>query len=168
MKTLLEEAIDSWQDARKGVIAEVENLPAHRFDFRPAPGVRDISELVIHIMEVSLMMVGELTREDTNLRRYPWPRLLAHYSKPIDDISGKRRLLSALRSTLRDGVKEFRRAGDIHMLQKIVRFDGNKGTRLQWFHHGIAQEEYHRGQLALYARLLGLTPALTQLIQSSG
>ncbi|HEY3057148.1 MAG TPA: DinB family protein [Thermoanaerobaculia bacterium] len=167
MKTLLEEAIDSWQDARNGVINEVENLPAGRFDFRPAPAVRNIEALVIHIMEVSLMMAGELTREDTNLHRYPWLRLLAHYSKPIENVTGKRKLLSALRSTLRDGVKEFRRAGDIHMMQQIVRFDGNKGTRLQWFHHGIAHEEYHRGQLALYARLLDLTPALTQLIQGS-
>jgi uncharacterized damage-inducible protein DinB len=35
-------------------------------------------------------------------------------------------------------------------------------------HHGIAHEEYHRGQLALYARLFGTTPALTQAIYGSG
>ena len=32
-------------------------------------------------------------------------------------------------------------------------------------HHGVSHEEYHRGQLALYARLLGHVPALTKLIQ---
>jgi uncharacterized damage-inducible protein DinB len=167
MDTLLEEAIESWQDARNGVIEEVENLPANRFDFRPTPDVRSVTELIVHIMEVSLMMAGELTREDTNLRRYPWPKLLAHYSKPIANVSGKKQLLAALRSTLRDGVGEFRRAGELHMLQLILRFDGKKGTRLQWFHHGINQEMYHRGQLALYARVMGITPALTQRIQAS-
>ena len=167
MSTLLEEAIEAWEDARNGVIDEVENLPANRFDFRPTPDVRSVTELVIHILEVSLMMAGELTREDTNLRRYPWPKMLAHYSKPIASVSGKRQLLSALRSTLRDGVKQFRGAGEVHMLQQILRFDGNKGTRLEWFHHGIAQEMYHRGQLALYARLVGLEPALTQRIKGS-
>jgi uncharacterized damage-inducible protein DinB len=167
MNTLLEEAIESWEDARNGVIDEVENLPANRFDFRPTPDVRSVTELVIHILEVSLMMAGELTREDTNLRRYPWPKLLAHYSKPIANASGKRQLLSALRSTLRDGVKQFRTAGEVHMLQQILRFDGNKGTRMEWFHHGIAQEMYHRGQLALYARLVGLKPALTKRIEGS-
>lgn len=167
MNTLLEEAIEAWEDARHGVIDEVENLPANRFDFRPAPEVRSVTELVIHILEVSLMMAGELTREDTNLRRYPWPKLLAHYSKPIANVSGKRRLLSALRSTLRDGVKQFRAAGEVHMLQQIVRFDGNKGTRMEWFHHGIAQEMYHRGQLTLYARLVGVKPALTRRIEGS-
>ncbi|HEY8711372.1 MAG TPA: DinB family protein [Thermoanaerobaculia bacterium] len=167
MDTLLEEAIEAWEDARNGVIAEVENLPANRFDFRPTPDVRSVTELVIHILEVSLMMAGELTREDTNLRRYPWPKLIAHYSKPIENVSGKRQLLAKLRSTLREGTKKFRSAGEIHMLQQIVRFDGNKGTRLEWFHHGIAQEMYHRGQLTLYARLIGLKPALTQRIEQS-
>jgi len=56
MDTLLEEAIEAWEDARNGVIAEVENLPANRFDFRPTPDVRSVTELVIHILEVSLMM----------------------------------------------------------------------------------------------------------------
>ena len=167
-QTILDEAIEAWEDARKGVIDEVENIPPDKFDFRPAPAVRSVSELVLHIMEVSLMMTGELTREDTNLRREPWPRLLARYSGPIEDIGGKRQLLVALRNTLRDGVKEFRRAGELHMLQYIVRFDGQRGTRLAWFHHGIAQEMYHRGQLALYQRLMGITPALTKRIEGSG
>lgn len=166
--TILDEAIEAWEDARNGVIEEVENIPADKFGFRPVPEVRDVSELVLHILEVSLMMTGELTREDTNLRREPWPRLLALYSKPIDGIRGKRQLLTALRSTLRDGVKAFRVAGELHMLQYIVRFDGQKGTRFAWFHHGISQEMYHRGQLAFYQRLMGLKPALTKRIEGSG
>jgi uncharacterized damage-inducible protein DinB len=165
--TILEEAIEAWEDARSGVIDEVENIPADQFDFRPAPEVRNVSELVLHILEVSLMMAGELTREDTNLRREPWPRLLARYSKPIDGITGKRQLLAALRSTLRDGIKAFRTAGELHMMQQIIRFDGEKGTRFAWFHHGISQEMYHRGQLALYQRLMGIKPALTKRIEGS-
>jgi uncharacterized damage-inducible protein DinB len=50
------------------------------------------------------------------------------------------------------------------MLQNIRRFDGQMGTRLAWMHHGISHEEYHRGQLALCARLLGRVPALTKRI----
>ncbi len=165
--TILDEAIEAWEDARSGVIDEVENIPPDQFDFRPVPAVRSVSELVLHIMEVSLMMAGELTREDTNLRREPWPRLLARYSKPIDGITGKRQLLAALRSTLRDGVKAFRAAGELHMMQLIARFDGEKGTRLAWLHHGISQEMYHRGQLAIFQRLMGIKPALTKRIEGS-
>ena len=62
------------------------------------------------------------------------------------------------------GAQQFRQACELHMLQHITRFDGEQGTRLAWMNHGIAHEEYHRGQLALYARLVGRVPALTQLI----
>jgi uncharacterized damage-inducible protein DinB len=149
------------------VIAEVENIPPEQFDFRPAPGVRSVNELVLHIMEVSLMMAGELTRDDTDLHRDPWPKLLARYSGPISGVRGKKALLAALRKTLRDGIAAFQRAGDLHMMQFITRFDGQKGTRLAWMHHGIAQEMYHRGQLALYQRLMGIKPALTKRIEGS-
>jgi uncharacterized damage-inducible protein DinB len=50
------------------------------------------------------------------------------------------------------------------MLQHITRFDGNRGTRMAWLWHGIDQEMYHRGQVTVYARLLGIEPALTKMI----
>ena len=167
MNSLLEETIEAWEGTRDGVIAEAENIPPKQFDFRPAKESRSVSELVLHIMEVSLMMAGELSREDTNLHRAPWPKLLAMYSKPIVGLKSKRELLSGLRSTLRDGVKAFRGAGELHMLQRIKRFDGKLGTRLAWFNHGIAHENYHQGQLATYQRLIGVTPALTKMIEGS-
>lgn len=163
--TLLEEAVEAWQDARRGVIAEIENIPAGRFDFRPADGVRSVTELALHIMEVSLMMVGELTREDGDFTRKPFPQLVGEYSAPLDGLRGKDAIVRALHSTLDDGVTAFRKAGELHMLQAIRRFDGRLGTRMAWFHHGIDQEMYHRGQLALYQRLMGITPALTKLIR---
>ena len=164
MSSLLEEAIEAWEDTRKGTIAEVENIPPAQFGFRPTDENRSVAELIVHIMEVDLMMVGELTRDDGNFRRKPYPKLIDEYAGSIQNLSGKRNLIAALHRTLRDGVKAFRAAGEIHMLQRITRFDGQQGTRLAWFHHGIAHEMYHRGQLALYQRLIGLIPALTQVI----
>ena len=162
---LLEEALESWSDARQGVIDEVSNIPAKQFGFRPTAEVRDVGELVRHILEVSMMMAGELTREDTNFRRESWPRLLRRYSGDLDELQSKQQLLSALRSTLREGLTAFRNAGELHMLQLIERFDGEKGTRLAWLFHGIDQEMYHRGQLALYQRLMNIEPALTKKIR---
>lgn len=165
MQSLLDEAIEAWEDVRGGVIEELENIPANRFDFRPDPEVRSVAELAVHIMEVSLMMAGELTREDTDFRRAPFPKLVAAYAADVQQLRSKRELIAAMKRTLREGVKAFRDAGELHMLQQIVRFDGEKGTRLAWFHHGIAQEMYHRGQIVTYQRLMGLTPALTQRIR---
>ena len=79
----------------------------------------------------------------------------------------KAKLVAALKRTHADGEKRIRAAGEIGMLQRIRQFNGEYATRLSWMHHGVSHEEYHRGQLALYARLLGHVPALTKLIQGS-
>ena len=50
------------------------------------------------------------------------------------------------------------------MLRPIMQFNGEPAARLSWMSHGVAHEEYHRGQLCVYARMLGLVPALTKLI----
>ena len=79
----------------------------------------------------------------------------------------KSEIVSLLTSQVLDGARAFRRAGELSLLQFMRRFDGKQGTKMQWLHHGIAQEMYHRGQLALYARLMGLEPALTREIRSA-
>ena len=165
--SLLEEALEAWRFAREGVRDELKNIPAERMDFRPTPHSRTVRELVQHILEVSMMMTGELTRPDTNLQRAPWPKLLRMYAMEAYRSKTKAQLVRLLDSQLKVGEKKFRAAGELAILQLMKRFDGKLGTKLEWLHHGIAQEEYHRGQLALYARLMGMEPALTQAIKGS-
>ena len=164
--TPLEEALEAWHDARAGLIREAENIPASRYGFRPTPEVRSVEGLLRHILEVALMMVGELTRPDTDFHRAPWPELLALYDAPLRRARGKAALVALLRSQLAAGQRAFRRAGEREMQRAITRFDGLEGTKFEWLHHGIAHEEYHRGQIALTARLLGREPALTRAIRT--
>jgi uncharacterized damage-inducible protein DinB len=163
--TLLEETLEAWRDARLGVIAEIKNIPAKHFDFRPTPEVRSVRELAVHILEVAMMMTGELTRPDTDFHRKPWPQLLKLYAKPAYEATTRAALLKLLKTQLDDGIRAFRSAGELSLYQLITQFDGSLGTKFTWFQHGIAQEMYHRGQLTLYARLLGEVPALTKAIR---
>jgi uncharacterized damage-inducible protein DinB len=150
---------------RNGLIEEVVNIPANRFEFKPTPEVRSVRELVQHILEVAMMMTGELTRPDTDFHRAPWPKLLKMYAGAAYRAKNRRELVMLLKSQFQDAEKKFRAAGEVALLQLMTNFDGSKGTKLAWFHHGIAHEEYHRGQLTLYERLLGLEPALTRVIR---
>lgn len=164
--TPLAEALEAWQDARRGLIQEAENIPDSRYAFRPTPETRSVAELLRHVLEVSLMMAGELSRPDTNLHRAPWPELLALYDQPLRKAKSKKQIVALLESSLMSGRRAFLRAGEANAGKTIKRFDGLLGTKLAWLHHGIAHEEYHRGQLALYARLLGREPALTRAIRT--
>lgn len=162
--TLLEEALEAWSYTRQGVMAELENLPADRLDFRPREGMRSVAELVLHIAESGMMMSGELSRVDGDFQRQPYPDFIAEHVGEIERPDSRAGLLALLRTTQEKGADRLRDAGDIAMLQLIRRFDGEYGTRLAWLNHGIEHESYHRGQLAHYARFMGLVPALTQRI----
>ena len=166
--TLLEEALEAWHYTRAGVMTEIENLAEADLRFRPSPGGRTAAEIAVHIAESGMMMAGELSRPDGNFRRKSFPEFMREYARGVKPAStAKRALVRMLKRTHADGARKLAQAGELHMLQLITRFDGERGTRLAWMNHGISHEEYHRGQLALYARLVGRVPALTQLIYGS-
>jgi uncharacterized damage-inducible protein DinB len=165
LTTLLDEALEAWAYTRAGVIDEIENLSSADLAFRPHPESRTAAEIVLHLAESGLMMVGELTRLDGNFRRKPYPQLLKEHAAGLPAVKNKAQMVRLLRRTHADGEKKFRAAGELFMLQLITRFDGERGTRLAWMNHGISHEDYHRGQIALYARLVGRVPALTQRIR---
>ena len=163
-RSLLDEALEAWEDVRKGVIEEAGTVPDDRWDFRPGPQSRSVSELVHHILESGLMAVGELTRPDGDFTRQPYADHLREHAGGLSPSGSPARMRALLLETLETGVARLGAAGELHMLQFIRRFDGLNGTRLAWFNHHIAHEMYHRGQLALYVRLMGEVPALTRRI----
>jgi uncharacterized damage-inducible protein DinB len=165
MSSLLDETLQAWSYAREGVIAEVQNLPAARLTFRPHPAARTAAEIAFHIVETAQMMAGELSRADGDFRRKSFPQFIKEYAGSLRPTTNKAELVRLLKRTHAEGDKKIRSAGEVRMLQTIVQFNGVPATRLTWMNHGIAHEEYHRGQLALYARLAGETPALTKLIR---
>ena len=165
LTSLLDEALEAWAYTRGGVIDEVENLSQTDLKFRPHAESRTVAELVVHLAESGLMMAGELTRPDGNFRRKPYPQLLKEHARGLPAPTKKAELVRLLKRTHADSDRKIRAAGELFMLQSITRFDGERGTRLAWMNHGISHEDYHRGQIALYARLVGRVPALTQLIR---
>ena len=76
-----------------------------------------------------------------------------------------------LRQALRAGsdtlAAKARAAGETHMMTPIRRFDGGFWKRVSYVFYATSHEDYHRGQLALYARIMGIVPALTKRIHGS-
>jgi len=167
LPSLLEEALELWRFARQGVIEEVRNLPQDALTSRPAKGARSIVEIAHHIAESGLMMSGELTRRNGNFQRQTYPEFLQEYAGKMSLPSQKAELIALLGQTHSEGERLIREAGEALLLQPIRQFNGEEARRLSWMHHGIGHEEYHRGQIALSARLLGHVPALTKLIHGS-
>jgi uncharacterized damage-inducible protein DinB len=164
-ESLLEETLELLGFARHGVIAELQNIPERDFEFRPHPESRTVADLARHILESGLMAAGELTRPDGDFQRLPYPQLLEEYAGFVGTIKGRDALVEALHDAHGDALRRFRAAGGEFMMTRIRRFDGKEGTRYAWLQHALDHESYHRGQIALYSRMIGQVPALTQKIK---
>lgn len=165
--TLLDEALEAWVYARTGIIEEAKVIPDEEYGHRPREESRSVSELLRHVVASGLMMSGELSDPEGDFTRDDFRGFMERHAGHLPESPSPAELRGLLRSTLDEGVERIRGLGEVGMLQTIRRFDGERWTRLAWMNHGIAHEEYHRGQLALYVRLLGYVPALTRRIQGT-
>ena len=110
------------------------------------------------------MWSGELTNPEGDFTRQEFAAFIEEYANDVGRHQTKAALLRLLKDSHAQGERRIKKAGELAMLQRVRRFDGEWWTRLTWMHHGVAHEEYHRAQVALYTRLMGRTPALTKLI----
>lgn len=162
--SVFEDAIESLGYTRQGTVGEATNIPDDRWDYRPHPNAKSVEELVRHMIQAAAMLIGEATDPDGDFqRRPPGEHVQAHAPELPDDMTPAE-LREALEQSHEANVAKIREAGEERMAKGITRFDGGTWSRLTYVFYAGTHEDYHRGQLATYARAMGLVPALTQMI----
>jgi uncharacterized damage-inducible protein DinB len=151
-----DEAVAMWETFRAGVIAELENIPEESWDFRPVKDARSVLELGQHIAQMAEAFATELCG--------PEPQFISVAGKARELAVGhsKQELIEYLKA--KRFVGTLRGCGDTIANGEMKSF-GKMASRLTGLWFAISHEAYHRGQLATYARALGIVPALTQQMQ---
>jgi uncharacterized damage-inducible protein DinB len=160
----LERICEQWQDVRGGLIKEVEQIPAEQFEFKPAAESRTVLELLHHIIESQRILAGEMCRDNTNFQR-GFPALIADFVGNVKEATTKEAVLELLRASMEETKTMVVDFGDANFEKMMTRFDGKPCTKFEMLNFTVAHEMYHRGQLTVYERLLGIEPALTQLFR---
>jgi len=153
--------VNTWKEYRKGLIAEVEQIPEDKFDFRATPETRTIAEILQHIVEVQQMLMGEAGRADGNIRRQSFADHVKEYAPEVQTITDKNGLLEMLRSSMEVCEANVRSNNDL-MQGSMGGIDGKPTPKLKVVNFAMSHEMYHRGQLTVYERLINLEPALTR------
>jgi uncharacterized damage-inducible protein DinB len=157
----IDRLIESWSEVRAGLIKEVSQVPEGQFSFRATPETRSVAELLQHIVEAQKMLVGEACRTETNLMRQSFADHIKEYAPEVAAVTDKNGLLELLRSSMETSEASIRGCGD-GLQQTMQRFDRKEVSKSDFLNFAIAHEMYHRGQLTVYERLLGVEPALTK------
>ena len=156
--------IESWSEVRAGLAREAAQIPEGQFSFRAAPETRTVAELLQHDVEAQKMLVGEVCRSETNLMRQTFAEHISEYAPEVAASGEKNGLLELLRSSMETSEASIRGYGD-GLQQKMRRFDGKVVSKQEFLTFAVAHEMYHRGQLTVYERLLGIEPVLTRQLK---
>jgi uncharacterized damage-inducible protein DinB len=161
----LEEMLDVWKEVRAGLIAEVAQIPPDQFAFQATPQSRSVAGLIRHILETQRFLVGELCRLDTDFKGLPKKQVRELVERQAAEAQGggdKEQLIASLRSTMEWAETTLREFGDEGLKEKAVpRREGVMMSKLGYLCFIISHENYHRGQISLYERMMQIEPALT-------
>jgi uncharacterized damage-inducible protein DinB len=156
--------IATWRDVRSGLSDEVELISAEQFSFRASPETRTVTELVQHIIETQKFLVGETCRDDSSLLRQSFADHLNEYASDVRSVSDKAGLLNLLATSMDQTEASLRAKADC-LGDTIMGFDGKPRVKADFLNFVISHEMYHRGQLTVYQRLMGIEPQLTQRLK---
>jgi uncharacterized damage-inducible protein DinB len=142
-------------------VDELNNIPAENIEFRPAPGARSVAELIRHIVQAQKIVVGELCRVDTKLAAGRPAELVRQYAAGIAAANDKRSLLALLQDSMQEAEATIRAFGESNLNEPHRGFDGKRIPKIEVLRLYVGHEMYHRGQITVYQRLLGIEPAFT-------
>lgn len=136
-----------WAHVSQQLIALAEAIPAEKYSWRPAPGVRSVSEVYMHIALANfylLSVTGPKMPADMK------PDLGKTVTKKAEVIEWLKRSLVAVK-TARAQLKP----GD---LGRKVKIEGKTVTVDGMYLRIIIHDNEHMGQLVAYARMNGIVP----------
>ena len=122
------------------------STPAEKFAWRPAPGVRSISEVYMHIAAGNLFLLEQAGVKAPDLPKLP--------KDPEKTVTAKADVIQWLR-TSQDAVKSAYQTAD---RQKHVQFFGKDALADGVFLRILVHNNEHMGQSIAYARMNGIVP----------
>jgi uncharacterized damage-inducible protein DinB len=137
-----------WVHVSKQLVSLAEAIPAEKYAWRPAPGVRSTSEVVMHIVIANfglLQVTGPKAPADLKS---------VEMEKTVKE---KAEVIKWLKRSL-DAVKSAHASVKAAELQRKVKVNNREATVDGMYLRIIVHANEHMGQLVAYARMNGVTP----------
>lgn len=137
-----------WLHVSKQLVALAEAIPAEKYAWRPAPGVRSVSEVIMHIAISNFYLLSvtgpkmpaDISSDDIEQKVTLKPEVIQYLKRSLDAVKSARANL---------------KPGD---LQKKVKIEGKTVPVDGMYLRIIVHDNEHMGQLVAYARMNGIVP----------
>lgn len=141
-----------WGHVSRQLLALAEAIPAEKYSWRPAPGVRSTSEVFMHVALANFYLLS--------VTGPPMPGDLKS-SEMEKTVTAKPEVINWLRRSL-DAVKIAHANIKPADLQRKVKVDNRDATVDGMYLRIIIHANEHMGQLVAYARVNGIVPPWSQ------
>jgi len=152
---LRNEYLKNMVEVQEKVLGLAEAFPADKYAWRPAPGVRSVSEVLMHIAaEHYVYMPGSVgAKPPENLKMGTGREISGNLEKVTDKAEVIRHLRDAFayQKTVLEGA-------DAKLASGKVTVFGQESSVAGLFNVFIADQHEHLGQLVAYARMNGVVP----------
>jgi uncharacterized damage-inducible protein DinB len=137
-----------WGHVSRQLIALAEAIPAEKLAWRPGPGVRSASEVLMHIAMANFYLLS-----------VTGPQMPPDLTSPDMEktVTGKAEVVNWLKRSL-DAVKNARAGLKPADLRRKVKIEGRDATVDGMYLRIIIHANEHMGQLVAYARVNGIVP----------
>jgi uncharacterized damage-inducible protein DinB len=137
-----------WGHVSRQLVALAGAIPAEKFPWRPAPGVRSTSEVLMHIALANFHLLS-----------ITGPKLPADLTSPDMEktVTAKPEVIQWLKRSL-EAVKTAHANLKAADLPRKVKVSGRDATVDGMYLRIIVHANEHMGQLVAYARMNGITP----------
>jgi uncharacterized damage-inducible protein DinB len=137
-----------WGHVSRQLVALAEAIPADKYAWRPAPGVRSISEVFMHIALANFYLLS-----------VTGPKLPADLPQENMEksVTAKPEVIQWLKRSL-EAVRKAHAAETPADLQRKVKVNGRDATVDGMYLRIIVHANEHMGQLVAYARMNGIVP----------
>lgn len=137
-----------WGHVSRQLIALAEAIPADKYSWRPGPGVRSVSEVLMHITQANFYLLSvtgpkmpaDMESDDLEKKVTSKPVVIADLKRSLDAVRTTRARL---------------KPGD---LERKVTIEGKTVTVDDMYLRIIIHDNEHMGQLVAYARINGIVP----------
>ena len=138
-------------DMEKKVLALAAAVPADRYSWRPAPGVRSFSEVYMHIAGGNYLLATFVGA------KMP----ASEEERTLEQITAKPRILEELRKSF-DHLRRAALTTSDRELDQPIRMFGNATTKRGALMMALNHLHEHLGQSVAYARMNGIVPPWSQ------
>ncbi|MCP5114619.1 MAG: DinB family protein [bacterium] len=146
--TLKSDLLRELRNAERKALALADAIPAEKYSWRPAEGVRSVSEVYIHLVTNKHFLLG--------FTGVPVP---GGMSRDLEKTAtSKDEVTRLIRAAYKKAIGAIETSDPADWDQPVERFFWKPATRRTVYLRLVVHSNEHIGQLVSYARMMGVTP----------